>query len=207
VGIDRDGLRFLLPLLAVSAAASWIHPLAVLPPLAASAFVAWFFRDPDREPETQPGVVLSPADGRVLVAAGRRISVFMNVFDVHVCRAPIAGTVLSVRHAPGRFLAAYRDDAADCNERVEIEIGAGNDRLRFVLVAGLVARRVVCRVGSGHRLLAGQRVGLIRFGSRVDIDLPADAEPVVRRGQRVVAGRTIVARRGRSAGPPGTFPI
>jgi len=207
VRIDRDGFRFLLPLLAVSGVAAWLYPLLALPPLAASAFVAWFFRDPERASPTEPGLVLSPADGRVLIAAGRRISVFMNVFDVHVCRTPIAGTVLGVRHTPGRFLAAYRDDASDCNERVEIEVGAGDDRLRFVLVAGLVARRVVCRVEAGQALLAGQRVGLIRFGSRVDIDLPAGAEPVVRRGERVVAGRTVVARRTTSAGPQGPFPI
>lgn len=203
--IDRDGLRFVLPLLVLSIVALWLYPLAALVPLALGAFVTWFFRDPDRDPPADARAVVSPADGRVLAVRNRRVSVFMNVFDVHVCRAPMAGVVSEVRHTPGRFLAAYRDDAPECNERVEIEVVSGEEHLRFTLVAGLVARRVVCRIGVGQRIETGERVGLIRFGSRVDVDLPADAEVAVRRGQRVVAGRTIIARR--SGGSPVTFPI
>jgi len=208
VRIDREGRVFLAVSLAVAGAAVWLHPLAALPPLAAGGFVAWFFRDPHRDPPTDPDAVLSPADGKVLVAGPRRVSVFMNVFDVHVCRAPIAGLVTRVRHVPGRFRAAYRDDAPECNERAEIDLGLGDGSLRFVLVAGLVARRIVCRVKEGQQVTAGERVGLIRFGSRVDVDLPGEFEPVVRRGERVVAGRTVVARRRRpGTRPAGAFPL
>ncbi len=205
--IDREGVRLLVASVVVAIAALWLHPLAALPPLVAGAFVAWFFRDPERVPPAEPDLVLSPADGRVLVAGPRRVSVFMNVFDVHVCRAPIAGPVTRVRRVPGRFLAAYRDEAQECNERAEIDLGSGEHRLRFVLVAGLIARRVVCRVAEGQELVAGQRVGLIRFGSRVDVDLPDAFDVAVRRGERVVAGRSILARRRSGGGPGATFPI
>ncbi len=205
--IDRDGVWFCVPLAALSVAAIWVHPLVAFALLALTAFVTWFFRDPDREPPSDLHVVLSPADGRILAVNDRKISVFMNVFDVHVCRAPVAGTVLGVRRTPGRFRAAFRDDAPECNERLEIEIDAEEGPVRFTLVAGLIARRVVVRVAPGQPLVAGQRVGLIRFGSRVDVDLPPGAEPVVRRGQRVVAGRSVLARRRPPAGPPGTFPL
>ena len=181
--IDRDGVWF----------------LAALALLVLTAFVTWFFRDPDREPPADRQVVLSPADGRILAVRDRRISVFMNVFDVHVCRAPVAGTVLGVRHTPGRFRAAFRDDATECNERVEIEIASADGPVRFTLVAGLIARRIVCRIVPGESLVAGQRVGLIRVGWRVGVDLPPGLEPGV-------AGRSFVARR-RPAGPPGTFPL
>ena len=205
--IDRDGIRFCVPLVLLSVAGFWIHPVVAAVLLVLTAFVLWFFRDPERQPPADPDAVLSPADGRILGVSERRISVFMNVFNVHVCRAPVAGTVRSIRHTPGRFGAAFRDDAPERNERAEIDIETATGAVRFALVAGLVARRIVCRVAAGERLAAGQRVGLIRFGSRVDVELPQGAEPLVRRGQRVVAGRTVLARRRAPAGRSGTFPI
>ena len=119
----------------------------------------------------------------------------MNVFDVHVCRTPMAGRVEEVRHQPGRFLAAYRDEASDSNERASIRVRDGDRDLTFTLVAGLIARRIVCRVSPGNELAAGDRVGLIRFGSRVDTTLPVGFSPTVAVGQRVIAGETVIARK------------
>lgn len=194
VKIAREALPFALVLAAVSLAAAWWHPLAALPGVLLLAFVLWFFRDPERETPRQAGLIVSPADGRIIRAGPERISVFMNVFNVHVCRAPCAGRAEKVESHRGRFAAAFRDHASEHNERVSIVLADGERRLRFTLVAGLIARRIVCKVGAGQRLEAGQRVGLIRFGSRVDVDLPPGAEVTVRRGDRVVAGETPIAR-------------
>jgi phosphatidylserine decarboxylase len=206
VKVDRDAFPFAGALVLAAAAAALLHPWAPAAPLLALAFTLWFFRDPERPPPGDPGAVLSPADGRIIVAGERRISVFMSVFDVHVCRTPVAGTVLAVEHAAGRFVAAFRDGASEHNERTAIVVDPqGGPPLRFTLVAGLIARRVVCRVAPGSRLAAGERVGLIRFGSRVDVDLPPGAIPAVRVGDRAVAGRTVIARLADSK--PRPFPV
>jgi len=174
----------------------WWSPVAGAALVPLVAFTAWFFRDPERRPPAEEGVLLSPADGRILRADRERVSVFMGLFDVHVCRSPVAGTVRSVLHVPGRFVAAFRPDASDCNERATVTVEQAGGEVRFSLVAGLVARRIVCRVREGDRLEAGHRVGIIRFGSRVDVDLPPGAVPTVVLGQRVRAGETVIARRG-----------
>ena len=171
-----------------------LHPLAAVPLALLVLFTLWFFRDPERHPPTDPDVLVSPADGRVLIATEEKISIFMNVFDVHVCRAPAGGRVDDVTHVPGRFLAAYRDSASEHNERASIRLVDGQRSLTFSLVAGLIARRVVCRVAPGQVLRVGDRVGLIRFGSRVDVWPPPGSSPRVRAGQRVLAGETIIAR-------------
>ena len=155
----------------------WLVPLALL-----VLFTLWFFRDPERHPPTDPDVLVSPADGRVLIATEEKISIFMNVFDVHVCRAPAGGRVDDVTHVPGRFLAAYRDSASEHNERASVRLVDGQRSLTFSLVAGLIARRVVCRVAPGQVLRVGDRVGLIRFGSRVDVWPPPGSSPRVRAG-------------------------
>jgi len=173
------------------AAALWL-PLAPLG--AALLFTLWFFRDPERRPPTDPRALVSPADGKVLRVSSAGVSVFMNVFDVHVCRTPMAGRVKSVEHVRGSFRAAYQDAASEHNERAHVVVERGACELRFTLVAGLVARRIVCRVRPGQDLALGQRIGLIRFGSRVDVILPPGCSPEVRRGQRVVAGSTTIAR-------------
>ena len=118
----------------------------------------------------------------------------MNVFDVHVCRSPTAGRIEEVQHFSGKFLAAYKDSASEHNERASIRIREGQSELTFTLVAGLVARRIVCRVVPGQVLRAGERVGLIRFGSRVDVSPPPGFSPRVRVGERVTAGETVIAR-------------
>ena len=161
----------------------------------ALAFTAWFFRDPERRPPADPTALVSPADGKVLRAGPDGVSVFMNVFDVHVCRIPMAGRVTSVEHLPGSFRAAYHDAASEHNERARIVVRNGASELRCTLVAGLVARRIVCRVRPGQDLSVGERIGVIRFGSRVDVTLPPGCTPAVERGQRVVAGSTVIAHR------------
>jgi len=195
VKIAREALPFALVLAVVSlAGAWWLHPLAALPGALLLGFVLWFFRDPERETPRQDGLFVSPADGRIIRAGPQRTSVFMAVFNVHICRAPCDGRIESVESHRGRFAAAFHDHASEHNERVSIVLVDEERRMRFTLVAGLIARRIVCKVASGQRLVAGQRVGLIRFGSRVDVDLPSGAEVLVSQGERVVAGETPIAR-------------
>jgi phosphatidylserine decarboxylase len=193
--IDRAAYPFVAVLVVLAVAAALLEPWAVALPIVLLVFVLRFFRDPYRRSPVDPTALLSPVDGRIIVASAQRVSVFMNVFDVHICRTPVAGTVASVEHVPGRFLAAFRDAASEHNERTTVVVDPGGGPIRFTLVAGLVARRIVCRVAPGRRLAAGERIGLIRFGSRVDVDLPPGAAPVVRIGDRVVGGETVIARR------------
>ncbi len=193
--IARESLPFVLTLLGAALLGGvLLHPLVAVACLPLLGFVLWFFRDPERSTPREPGLLVSPADGRVIKAGPDSISVFMNVFDVHVCRAPSGGTVEAVDHRRGRFLAAFKDLASEQNERVSIVIASGAERLRFTLVAGLIARRIVCKVQPGQPIEGGQRVGLIQFGSRVDVALPGSAEVAVSLGQRVVAGETVIAR-------------
>ena len=183
---------------ATLAAGLALHPLAALPPLALLLFTLWFLRDPERVPPPDATVLVSPADGKVIVAEGDRISVFMNVFDVHVCRSPISGRLESVEHHAGRFMAAYRDAASDHNERAALTLLDGERRLTVTLVAGLVARRIVLRVQEGQEIRRAERIGLIRFGSRVDVRLPGDAALLVEVGDRVSAGVSPLARLSRA---------
>jgi len=193
--IRKESLPFALPLaLAGLLAGLLLHPAWALPPLLLLLFTLWFFRDPERVPPADPGALVSPADGRILRAEGRQVSVFMNVFDVHVCRAPMEGRLEEVRRSPGRFLAAYRDAASEHNERVLMRLSAPPRRLEMTLVAGLVARRIAVWASAGQALRRGERVGLIRFGSRVDVSLPEGAAIAVRVGQRVHAGVSVIAR-------------
>jgi phosphatidylserine decarboxylase len=185
--------------LAALAAGLLMHPLATIPPLLLLLFTLWFFRDPEREAPPGSGLIVSPADGKIIKAGAGKVSVFMNVFNVHICRSPIAGAVLSVEHLPGRFLAAFRDEAPEQNERAALLIADGDLRLRCTLIAGLIARRIVVRVSQGSRLARGERLGLIQFGSRVVVDLPPGCEPAVSIGQMVSAGVTVIAR---LPGPP-----
>jgi phosphatidylserine decarboxylase len=196
MSLDRAGWPFVLGLGALTFGVFWFSPLSAAVGVALLAFTLNFFRDPIRHAPGEPDALVSPADGRIIRADGTRISIFMNVFNVHVCRTPVAGRVTSVTHEPGRFLAAMKSEASEQNERTTIVVQPlSGAPVRFVLVAGLIARRIVCRVDAGRELVAGERVGIIRFGSRVDLDLPAGTQPVVGLGDRVVAGETVVARR------------
>ena len=182
-----------------------VHPAAAVPFLAFAAFASWFFRNPARTTPGDADAIVSPADGVVCQVAevddpdapgakATRVSIFMSVFNVHVNRAPIAGRVVSTTYTPGRFAIASLDKASTENERNAVVLEARGRKLRFVQIAGSVARRIVCYAKPGDALESGQRFGLIRFGSRVDVYLGADAKAGVTVGTRVVGGETILGR-------------
>lgn len=201
--IAKESIPF-VTVLALLAVATWfvIYPVFVLVPLGLLLFTLWFFRDPERVPPNDPQALVSPADGKVILVEDDRVSVFMNVFDVHVCRTPMAGQLESVDHRSGRFMAAWRDEASEQNERAALVVTEEERKLTVTLVAGLVARRIVLWVAPGRRLERGERVGLICFGSRVDVRFSPGIRPVVRIGDRVRAGVTVLARIGAA-----TFPL
>ena len=171
-----------------------------LPFAAAAAASAGFFRDPDRAIPVVVNGVLAPADGRVMsvedavdpfVGPSVRVAIFLSPLDVHVNRAPIAGVVADTAYTPGRFVAAW-DPAAEANERCAVRLQGEHARVTVVQIAGVVARRIVCRVGSGDKLAAGQRFGMIRFGSRTDCYMPRTTEITVRVGESVRGGQTVI---------------
>ena len=178
-------------------------PLAALGILL-SLFSLWFFRNPDRTPPSGTGVVVSPADGRIVYAGesppgryasapGKRVSVFMSPFDVHVNRSPVTGRVASVRYRKGAFHVASVDKASLMNEQNGVVIVTpGGRTVTYVQIAGMLARRIVCDLKEGDAVRQGQRVGMIRFGSRVDVYLPAEVRLAVTSGDHVRAGETVV---------------
>jgi len=165
-------------------------------------FVLYFFRDPERTVPSRPDAVVSPADGHVVEIMeealngiqGKRISIFLSVFDVHVNRAPVAGRIVSVDYRPGRFFAAMRQRASQENEQNVITVATPRGNIVFKQIAGAIARRVICWKRAGEPVASGERVGMIRFGSRVDLWLPMDAEIQVRRGQKVAGGSSVLAK-------------
>ena len=202
--IAREGWPFLALAVAVALGASWAWGWWSLPLWLLALFVLQFFRDPPREVPDAPGAVLSPADGRVVVVGKARdpyldrealkISVFMNVFNVHSNRSPLDAEVVQAWYHPGSFLNAALDKASLENERNALQLRtAGGVDVTCVQVAGLVARRILCYVKARDRLARGERYGFIRFGSRVDLYLPLDAQPTVAVGDKVYATSTIVA--------------
>jgi phosphatidylserine decarboxylase len=205
VRIDSAGLPFIGGAAAVAlvlgAAVSW--GLA-LPFLVLAAFFVYFFRDPDRHSNAPPNAVLAPADGRVLVAGPavpgaappgdwQQISIFLSPIDVHVNRVPASGRVTRVSYVPGKFLPAYRPDAASSNERSEIWIDHAGQSIVARQIVGILARRVVCRVKTGAEVKAGDRYGIMKFGSRMDIFLPLSARICVNAGDLVRGGETVIA--------------
>jgi phosphatidylserine decarboxylase len=199
----RDGFFYALGM-GVVATLVWLlthrAPLTALPVLLA-VFFLWFFRDPDRVVPTGPGEIVSPADGVVTEAewietsAGSRLrlSIFLNIFDVHVNRAPVGGTVRAVEYREGGFMNAMKPESVMTNEQTLVVIDAGDCEISYKQIAGLLARRIVCTVKPGDRVERGQRVGMIKFGSRTDVLIPADAVLKVKRGARVSGGSTILA--------------
>jgi phosphatidylserine decarboxylase len=203
----RDGYWYAISLLLVAAVvrfftadwfASW---LLVLIPVLLAAFFLWFFRDPERSIPEGPGLVVSPADGKVTEVApihtadGDRIrlSIFLSVFDVHVNRSPIEGVVRKVQYKKGEFLNALDPASAERNEQSVVTVEGEGCFVRLKLIAGLLARRIVFVPKEGDTLKRGQRIGLIKFGSRCDLVLPGDAHIRVERGQRVKGGESILA--------------
>ncbi len=199
----KDAYKFAVPPILAGAAClffGWKFSAAVL--IALGGFIFYFFRDPERTIPADPTMIVSPADGKVVEIisedldsrSGRRISIFLSIWNVHVQRAPVAGRIAEVVYRPGRFYGAYRARASGENEQNVIYIDTPQGKLVFKQIAGAIARRVLCWKRKGEMVARGERVGLIRFGSRVDIWLPVEAEIIVQRGQMVKGGESILAK-------------
>jgi phosphatidylserine decarboxylase len=194
------GIYYALMCGAVGAALGlFVSPWAAVPLVLAGLFCLWFFRDPDRKIPSGP-VAVSPADGKVVLVRRKpgstQVCIFMNIFDVHVNRTPIGGKVVDVTYNKGKFLVASKDAASYENERNTIAVESKDGVIvSFTQIAGLIARRIVCSVTPGEFVTVGQRIGLIKFGSRVDVDFGPEWSIEVNEGERVSAGCTILARR------------
>jgi phosphatidylserine decarboxylase len=205
--IDRAGYPFIagafLPAIGLAAARrrGWAASFALL-----GGFFAYFFRDPDRTVPQAPDIVVSPADGKVMIAGpsdGRwappgewkQVTIFLSPLDVHMNRSPVDGRITRIDYRPGRFLPAYKEASND-NELNEIWIESGGRTIVFRQVVGVLARRIVCRVREGDVVQRGERIGLMKFGSRMDVFLSPDSELLVSVGQHVVGGETVLARLG-----------
>jgi phosphatidylserine decarboxylase len=210
VPIRREGWPFIGGLIFPAFFFGWFWTPIAWIGLILAAWVAYFFRDPPRTTPIAPDLVISPADGKIAaVTTGvapkelglgeqtrRRVSIFMNVFNCHVNRSPVTGRITRIVYTPGKFLSADLDKASEGNERNGLVIESANGQVGVVQIAGMVARRIVCFVKEGHQLSAGERIGMIRFGSRVDIYLPLAANILVAEGQTTIAGETVIARFG-----------
>lgn len=208
----KEGFKFGLPPLVLGTALICLSKLANIGGLwtlilgailtILALFIFFFFRDPNRQIPTDPDAVVSPGDGHILevldepmgTQPGQRITIFLSVFDVHINRSPIAGKIASVEYRPGKFYAAMRKRASEQNEMNVITITTPRGNIVFKQIAGAIARRVLCWKRIGDPVGLGERVGMIRFGSRVDLWLPKDAEILVRRGQKVAGGSSILAK-------------
>jgi phosphatidylserine decarboxylase len=216
VPIHREGYPFIAIFAVVTFLLIWAWAPLGLVGLVLTVWCVYFFRDPDRTTPVREGLVISPADGLVVsirpappppelemgTDPRMRIAIFMNVFDCHVNRSPCEGTITKKVYSPGLFLNATLDKASEDNERMALRMSTvtGKD-VAFVQIAGLVARRIVCKVKLGEMLKTGERIGIIRFGSRVDVYLDAGMSPMVVVGQKAVAGETILADE-RAVDPP-----
>lgn len=202
VPVAAEGWPFILPPAAaacIMAVMGWAGAATVFA-VVALAFLG-FFRDPDRTAPDLPGAVLAPADGRVMVITEAldpwvgpavRVSIFLSPLDVHVNRAPIGGLVKNVEYVAGRFLAAYRPEASEQNERCAVSLDGDRARVTVTQISGVLARRIVCRVRPGDTVRAGERYGLIRFGSRTDLVLPRGTDLRVQMGDRVRGGESVM---------------
>lgn len=199
----RDGYIYGSSLLVVAMLVVWTTGswLWAIPPMLLAGFFLWFFRDPQRNIPAGVGLIVSPGDGLVTEAVTistpngprQRVSIFLSVFDVHVNRSPISGVLTSVRYQRGSYLNAMNPSSADRNEQNIVTVGGQGCEVIFKQIAGLLARRIVFNFREGSRVERGQRVGLIKFGSRVDVILPAEAVLQVRVGQRVQGGASVIA--------------
>lgn len=205
--INRAGWPFIAGFAVVTALFFTFSSLLGWTGLVLTLWCIYFFRDPHRTVPLRKGLLVSPADGRVTMIAPAvpppelamgpdpmlRISIFLNVFNVHVNRVPIDGTVVTAAYHPGKFLSASMDKASDVNERAAVRLKLDDGKeIAFVQIAGLVARRIITTLKDGQEVRTGERYGLIRFGSRLDIYLPRDAQPLVIVGQTAIGGETIL---------------
>jgi len=204
--IDRAGIPFVLIAVVLAGLAAWSGGRGwAVPFLILAAFFVFFFRDPDRTTPSEPNLVVSPADGRVMLAGvepgpgapdgqWRQISIFLSPIDVHVNRTPVEGTVTHVEYHPGKFLPAYKVEAGQLNEWTEVWFERQGRAVVCRQIVGILARRIVCRLRTGDTVTRGQRFGVMKFGSRIDLFVPTDARILVKAGDRAVAGETVLAR-------------
>jgi phosphatidylserine decarboxylase len=194
------GIYYALGLIVAGLLMSWVtrSPYYGVPLYVLALFCLYFFRDPHREIPPGP-VAVSPADGKVVAVkpegSATRLSIFLNIFDVHVNRSPIGGTITDVQYQKGKFLVASREEASVQNEMNTVTVNGEEGRVVFKQIAGLIARRIVFYERPGERVEKGERIGLIKFGSRVDVLLGPEWEVTVRPGEHVLAGSSVVARR------------
>lgn len=209
--IERDGYRFIIPAVLVAGALwtlfacckCWPYAVGGVLITILAVFIVYFFRDPERTPPAGDNLILSPGDGKIIINEQRTgsdgktytlVSIFLSVFDVHVNRIPISGKITHVKHVPGKFHKAFQPEAVTENERTEITVASKYGDVSFSQVAGILARRIVCRIKEGDEVTRGQRMGLIRFGSRIDIFLPPSVTIDVKLGDRVVGGESVIGR-------------
>jgi phosphatidylserine decarboxylase len=199
----KEGYYFGVPPLVLGGVGFLVHWYVAAAALVVLAlFIFSFFRDPERVIPTEPGAVVSPGDGRVVVVTeeenagrpGKRVSIFLAVWNVHVNRSPAAGTITSMEYRPGKFLAAMRERASMENEQNVFTLSTDAGEMVFKQIAGLIARRVVAWKKAGEKVARGERIGLVRFGSRVDLWVPKEAEILVRVGENVKGGSSVLAR-------------
>ncbi|MEQ7872679.1 phosphatidylserine decarboxylase [Sphingomonas sp. ASV193] len=218
--VHPEGRKFVVVAGFIAFCAYWLSPSLAWLLTGLTIWVAAFFRDPVRTTPSDPKLIIAPADGLVtmivqvppppelsasLAGTFTRVSIFMSVFDVHINRAPIAGTIRKMAYVPGKFVNADLDKASEDNERQHFLVeGDDGTLIGFTQIAGLVARRILAFVREGDRVRAGERVGLIRFGSRVDVYLPEGTAPTVLLGQRTIAGETILGEIGATVVRNGT---
>lgn len=206
--IDRAGAPFIAGALIPAGVLVALRRPALAAPFAAlAAFMAYFFRDPDRDTPADPQVVVSPADGRVMVAGAaepdlappgiwQQVSIFLSPVDVHINRIPFGGHVTRVSYQPGHFLPAYKAESGAQNERTEVWVDRNGRTVVCRQVVGVLARRIVCRIVPGDQVETGQRFGLMKFGSRMDVFVSSEARLMVKAGETVRGGETILARFG-----------
>jgi phosphatidylserine decarboxylase len=206
IPVATEGWGFILvPLVLGGLALGTGRLLVAVPLLILGVFMAYFFRDPERIVSSIPGAIVAPADGRVVrivprvqdpfVGPAQQVSIFLSPLDVHVNRAPVGGLVVDVEHRAGAFMAAYHPEASERNERTSVSLhGNGSEGGSVVVrqIAGILARRIVCRVRPGDKLTRGERFGMIKFGSRTDLVVPATIRLTVKTGDRVRAGETVM---------------
>ena len=205
IPIAREGYRYIVPSVILAGAALYLRTIYALIPLAAASYLAYFFRDPRRVASGDDSTVIAPADGKIvsieevtengyLKRCVQRVSIFMSIFDVHINYAPVTGKVDYMCYRKGSFKNAMRDIASSVNENNTIGIKCRDATMALRQIAGLIARRIVCRCAVGDVVRAGEKIGMIKFGSRVDLFLPAEARLSVSVGERVRGGETILAR-------------
>jgi phosphatidylserine decarboxylase len=201
--IASEGWPFILPAAGAAIIFAAVGPWWLAAPTGVLALIfALFFRDPERETPNLPGVIVAPADGKVVqvhsgvpaefVGRAARVSIFLSPLDVHVNRSPIAGLITDVRYQPGKFLPAYRAEAGEVNEQCSLSLQGEAFRVLVRQIAGVLARRIVCRVRPGGKLALGDRFGMIKFGSRVDLFIPDEVRLHVKVGDRVRAGESVI---------------